>query len=94
MDYVAIIQEAIDETGTCTMSTDYSGRSMYGATCVSITGTRTGCMQTIASSIKIASQVALETDEFGEFDVFVDAIMNFMTDRMGYDDVVYWPTIH
>ena len=48
-----VLKEACDESGEdVTFNNDYSGRGMYGACCVGITGTAITCRQVIAYAIK------------------------------------------
>ena len=76
----------------------YSGRGMYGRTCVGITGPANLCQQVIAEAIIQAGidsqKVQLgsnreETDEF--FRQSVRTLLDYAEDSMGMNVVFYWP---
>ena len=76
----------------------YSGRGMYGRSCVGITGSHSDCMQVISAVIQEAMYtLAEETDDekvmslLNEKQQEVDILLNFNTDSMGRRDIVlYW----
>ncbi len=67
---------------------DYSGRGMYGKSCVGITGSKSGCMQIIAEVIK-----ASVNDTEMTVEEVVDMLLNFEQDSMGLDVILYWPDL-
>lgn len=79
------LSDACDETsGEVDFRNSYSGRGMYGAACVGIVGSMQDCMSVIGQVIKNAA--------FGNegLDEVVDTLLQFKTDRMGRDVVLYW----
>ena len=79
---------------------DYSGRGMYGKTCVGITGPRYDCQSMIAEAISSAiidwQMVPLgssreETDLF--YRELVNTLNSYRTDSMGLDVILYWPEL-
>ena len=81
------LQELIKDAAECadevTFRNGYSGRGMYGKKCVGIVGTMINCMAVIAEVIKTCKD-----DE--DFDEAVDTLLQFTTDNMGWDVIVYW----
>ena len=68
---------------------DYSGRGMYGRSCVSISGSRMDCMVVIGEVIKDMSD-SVPKDEFSDV---VDIMLDYSNDSMGLGIVLYWPYI-
>jgi len=83
-----IAEDGSEDTG---FRNDYSGRGMYGRECVAITGSHEDCQALIAEVIKEAHARA-DSDELVFNDV-VDAVLDYKTDQMGFDIVMYWPHI-
>lgn len=65
----------------------YSGRGMYGDSCIGVTGSLQDAMAVIAESIK---QVKDNPVTGMDFAWVVDALLNFREDRLGRDTIVYW----
>ena len=79
---------------------DYSGRGMYGRTCVGISGPHGQCMTVIGEAIIQAGldsqRVQLgssreETDEI--FRQTVNTLLDFCQDSMGMGVIYYWPEL-
>ncbi len=89
-----MIEEACEQTEgsdyEVNFRNDYSGRGMYGRTCVGITGDRRGCMRLIADVIKSAYIQSVEDNKIDK-DEAVDILLDFDQDSMGYDVIIYWP---
>jgi rubredoxin len=72
----------------------YSGRGMYGRACPGITGSHKGCMEVIAEVIKEAHRdVVYDVGSGPDFERLVDALLNYSTDSMGLDIILYWPRL-
>ena len=79
---------------------DYSGRAMYGRSCVGVTGSRSDCQAVIAEAIIRASidsqkvQAGSSREETDEcFRQLVAELLNFQQDSMGMDIILYWPNL-
>lgn len=70
----------------------YSGRGMYGRSCIGIVGSYTKCMQVIGEVIKYASR-DIEDDNSRDFENIVDTMLEFSQDNMGYDIIMYWENL-
>jgi hypothetical protein len=99
-----LIKEACDDAGEdfIQFRNDYSGRGMYGAKCVGITGTMAECQLIIAQVIKGMGEDLSGIAQCSTHDVLTDAeyefgqnigtLMNFTMDSMGMGGVIlYWP---
>jgi len=77
----------------------YSGRGMYSDACVGIVGGMTDCMAIIAEVIKAKADQMLyakpaDKDHAAqEFYETVDTLLQYETDDMGLDSIVYWPVL-
>ena len=74
-DVVLKLKELVEEEGYNLRS--YSGRGMYGATCVGVT---------VGSTANFLMKVAARLGEEG-----LEALGEACTDNMGLDYIVYWP---
>jgi hypothetical protein len=66
----------------------YSGRGMYGKTCLAITIEGNVLQQMMDMAYAIGMQEGESTD-----DEIVEMPFNVLTDSMGLDTVVYWPNV-
>lgn len=87
------------------MERGYSGRGMYGRQCPAISGSWAACQQFIAlainGEIEQVIQDAADADGVedsqrfreleGKTNDFVRKVLDFSTDQLGYDIVLYWP---
>ena len=90
MTPVEIISSALEQLGTSdTLVTGYSGRGMYGDTCVGVNCTDNSPLEICAAAIKLARRSLDES----QFDEFVDTIMDFKTDSLGRRTIIYWECI-
>ena len=64
---------------------DYSGRNMFGKYCLAIQ-TSNGIMETLSELIDAAHSI-------GNVKELSEAIRNMKTDSLGYNTVMYFPTI-
>jgi hypothetical protein len=73
---------------------NYSGRGMYGATCVGFTGS---VADLVAFVIDVAEVVAFQKEHDGKVDPDLEIIQRHLCDveidSMGRDSIFYWPTI-
>lgn len=67
---------------------DYSGRGMYGSTCIGIVGSVT----TLTHFIRTLSEQVLVGEENGLVP-FLEEVHNVRQDSMGRDQIFYWPYI-
>jgi hypothetical protein len=72
-----------DSGGEVEFRNSYSGRGMYGSTCVGIVGSMSDCMVVIGEVIKSA-------EGNPGFEDTVDQLLSFSTDSMGRDVILYW----
>lgn len=79
------IMEAAIQSGEVGFRNDYSGRGMFGRSCVGITGSIGNCMAVVGAVIKTALR--------DDLDATVDAMLDFSQDSMGYDVIMYWPAL-
>jgi hypothetical protein len=93
-----LIQEACEYGPKVEFWPNYSGRGMYGSPCVAIVGHRQDCQQLIATVIQtMADSLEWDTktsdDLFQQFNQYVERIMQYDWDTMGFDQVWYWPDL-
>jgi hypothetical protein len=73
---------------------DYSGRGMYGRTCVGFVG---GVSDLVAFVVDVTEEYAYQVERDGEVDPDLALIKNHLygveVDSMGTDSIFYWPTI-
>lgn len=80
---------------------DYSGRGMYGKTCVGIVGHESDCLHVIGKIIKLAriklmmpQMASSELEGHRIFDQVVDTMLGYSQDTMGLRSVIiYWPQL-
>ena len=75
------------EDGNITFQNAYSGRGMYGNTCVAVSGDLGDCMKVIGEVIKLLHED--DRDDI-DFDEAVDLLMDFQRDQLGRGVVIYW----
>lgn len=70
----------------------YSGRGMYGKSCVAVIGNRRELQQLFGEVIVDLHENPSAAENKGiEFDEVVDLLLSPRQDSMGLDIVVYWP---
>jgi hypothetical protein len=98
------LKDACDNTGgEVRFYNGYAGRGMYGRTCVGISGPVTFCQQVLATVIKDlgwrVSSVVKESDDnksaevMDQYESAIDTLVTFSQDNMGYDIIMYWPSL-
>lgn len=101
------ILDAVENSGYDVQFRNYSGRAMYGKQCVGIVGEMKVLLRVIKDvitedSIEVFQEAvhAEGDEEFAAADKHHDehlnlirAILNFQTDSMGLDMILYWPNI-
>jgi hypothetical protein len=87
MKFKALIQ-AIEEAGYEARS--YSGRCMYGKSCVGVTCGRT---EAFSLGVKVGAALAASGEEEAESSVDALADLWVQTDSMGHDMIVYFPGV-
>ncbi len=89
MKFKALIQ-AIEEAGYEARS--YSGRGMYGKSCVGVTCGRT---EAFSLGVKVGMCLAANEDENEDAESSVEALADLwvQTDSMGHDMIVYFPGV-
>lgn len=74
-----------------TIRTDYSGRGMYGRTCVGYTGENV-LMFAFRLAVTLAEQINDPAELFDVEDM-LEAIGSPSTDSLGWNTLYYWPNI-
>lgn len=86
-----LIVEAADDLDV-DVRTNYSGRSMYGRTCVGVTGSSSDINSVIAGVIMELSDLAVEgPDARDQMREHIETLLNYAQDSMGMDRIYYWP---
>lgn len=101
-----LLKDAADQSdGQVMFTNDYSGRGMYGRSCVGIVGGRHACQEVIAAVLNemTAQLLQVACDSNGIDREMVDArnlcntvqsntsiLMYFTIDNMGHDVIMYW----
>ena len=67
---------------------DYSGRGMYGKTCIGFVGT----FSEFELGMRLAAAIA-EDDCLHDMDKIETELMNPATDSMGLDTIIYWTNL-
>lgn len=81
-----LIREIVEQGENVNFRNSYSGRCMYGRSCIGITGSFRACMDIVGEVIK-----ELHNDsEEDHFDEKVEKLMRMSSDSMGYDMIIYW----
>lgn len=99
-----IINEAVQHSqDDVSFRASYSGRGMFGSSCVGVTGSQQSVMAVVADVIKRMANVLTEAVRGGNQDIIgdtevwfadnVDILMDSQEDRMGYDVIIYWQQI-
>jgi hypothetical protein len=92
-----MIQEACEYGPAVEFRNNYSGRGMFGQQCVAIVGHRQSCQQLVATVIKEMSlwlSPGICTDHTEQqFEQYLEQIMCYDQDTMGWDVVLYWPDL-
>jgi len=70
---------------------NYSGRCMFGNTCIGIVGSQADCNAFIIECAMEAAWTARE-DNFDPFDI-KRILSNYRVDNMGLEMIFYWPAI-
>lgn len=90
---ISAIKEAAMNTG-CEVRTNYSGRGMYGRTCLAVTEDRSTIQDLIAETASLLHDHYKETD----VDMFSADVATLITgvkyDSMGHDQIAYWPDLN
>ena len=100
----ALIMDACRDHGDVSFRNDYSGRGMYGRTCIGIVGTRANCQvviyEVMRELIDRLYDVAVDGDEQEASNLRDEVhecteqlIKQSREDSMGLDLIVYWPNI-
>lgn len=76
----------------------YSGRAMYGKSCLAITGDNRILRKAIAYAIVQAQEAESDPDCDAErlsmsFEDYVESILDYRQDSMGLGTVIYWPQV-
>ncbi len=79
--------DRLSPDGDATPVTDYSGRGMYGATCLGFT-----VRDPFTLGVAIGQCTGDDNDQLSEDLVYTFA-SGARTDSMGLDAIVYWPSI-
>lgn len=101
----SFIQQACEDSGEVTYRS-YSGRGMYGKSCVGIVSTQRECMKIVnavnCAMVQELFDMAVQ-GEAGEHTIYeandmndqvqkaIDQLLSFETDSMGHSIVMYWP---
>jgi hypothetical protein len=86
--------------GSVRFRNDYSGRCMFGKTCVGITGTMRDCQEVLSEALTRAGidsqtvQLGSSREETNRFyRQLVKTLTDFRTDSMGMGSILYWPEL-
>lgn len=86
-----LIRATVKDTGLeVSFRKSYSGRGMYGRSCIGITGSKAQCQKLIA---EVITQMHYNDTDAVTFEEWCDKIMSFELDSMGYDVIMYWTAI-
>lgn len=99
-----ILAETCEELGDhVSFCTDYSGRGMFGRTCIGISGQGSDLREVIAYSIKQMTATISATAKRGDddaladvendFDNCLDTLLDYCTDDLGQGKIFYWPEL-
>lgn len=99
-----ILAEACQDLGDLvSYRTDYSGRGMYGRSCVGIAGQGSDLREVIAYSIKQMTATIAATAKSGDddaladvendFDNCLDTLLDYCSDDLGQGKIFYWPEL-
>lgn len=88
-----LLREACESHGDVSFRAHYSGRGMFGGTCVGIDGDESQCRAVIAEVIKTLHNDSAHDDDL-DFGDQVDMLLGYCTDSMGYGRIFYWPSMH
>jgi len=94
VEFIRYVEEACENSGEVDCRS-YSGRSMYGKTCLSINGEAKRVRQTLTDAINnfVEETWGSEEESVTKIQTFVSALMNYKEDSFGLDKVIYWPHI-
>lgn len=94
------------ENSNVSFRNSYSGRGMYGKSCVGIVSSHDACMSIISQIIRedadelIDSAFDAENDDRAIINIMrhewhenVYTLLRFSTDSMGHDVIFYWPEL-
>lgn len=90
------LKDACEYSGEVSFRDDYSGRGMYGKECVGISGGYSACQRLIGEVIIQLGQDMQDATTDQHLEAFEDAIpklLNFNSDSMGRDVILYFPSI-
>lgn len=84
--------------GDVSFRSNYSGRGMYGQTCVGLVGGFEDCMKVISSVICEMHEESIrdfedEVETSVDFSEAVETLLDFRQDSMGLQVIVYWPRL-
>ncbi len=91
MNLSQLIKGVAETSDSVRFRSSYSGRGMYGASCVGIVGSYSACQEVIAEVIIEAKND--DEDLADEFDNLVRGLLAFEQDSMGTDVILYWSHI-
>ena len=88
------------EHGSVRFRNEYSGRAMFGKTCVGIVGGLRDC-QEVLSEVLTRAGIDSQTVQLGSsreetnraYRELVRTLTDFRTDSMGMDAILYWPDL-
>lgn len=81
-----LLQQLAEDAGLSTR--DYSGRCMYGASCLGVEGD-----DTVSIFAALFQAVADNEPMFEEIQEIADALKNTRSDSMGLGVILYWPSV-
>lgn len=81
------VELIVNDVG-CEVRANYSGRGMYGATCLALTSERG-----LGDLVMFVQALARETDVSETLDELSDALDRVREDQLGRGVVYYWPDV-
>jgi hypothetical protein len=85
MSIAEMIRDAAEQAGL-SFRRDYSGRGMYGRSCIAVSGHRHSIQCELFPAV-IQEIAACYPDQVSEM---ARQLMDYQTDSMGFDQVFYW----
>ena len=82
------IKDKCEYLETASFRSNYSGRGMYGKSCVGISGSTSECNDIITDII-----IDMYDDKYDDFRNAVKTLLSYSTDNMGYGIIMYWPDL-
>lgn len=87
-----LIEQTLKDSSYVRFRSSYSGRGMYGESCIGIVGTENDCREALCELIQEVHDISVHADDT-HFRESINILMSYHKDTMGYDVIFYWPTL-